>query len=146
MAADDVVADSPAPPAEDDNDLGLPGWLDDMLKPGVGQGVFTTLKLSLVGLVGTLVFLLFWITDEARRQRRSGACFSARLSSLTDGALHRSQTARFHISVFLAMSIILLVLVVWFINEVGATQRRCSLRPALTRRGCCVLGSCARSN
>ena len=30
-----------------DEGLGLPSWLEELLKPGVGQGVFTTLKLSL---------------------------------------------------------------------------------------------------
>ena len=57
MAADAVVEGDP-------DDLGLPAWLNDMLKPGVGAGVFTTLKLSLVGLVLTLCALLVYIEDE----------------------------------------------------------------------------------
>lgn len=44
-------------------DLGLPKWLDDMLKPGVGSGVFLTLKLSLIGLVLTLCLLLSFMQD-----------------------------------------------------------------------------------
>ena len=62
MAAEN---DTAAVPAE--NDLGLPGWLNDMLKPGVGAGVFMTLKLSLVGLVCTLAILLCYIQDEVCR-------------------------------------------------------------------------------
>ena len=36
-----------APAPADDESLGLPNWLEDMMKPGVGAGVFLTLKLSL---------------------------------------------------------------------------------------------------
>ena len=63
-ALDDVFAflDDAVGPQEEDS--GLPKWLDDMLKPGVGAGVFTTLKLSLVGLVLTLCALLVYIEDE----------------------------------------------------------------------------------
>ena len=52
-----------APPAEE---LVLPGWLGELLQPGVGQGVFTTLKLSLVFLVLTLCVMLIYIEDEVR--------------------------------------------------------------------------------
>ena len=31
-------------------ELGLPGWMENLLKPGVGPGVFTTLKASLAPL------------------------------------------------------------------------------------------------
>lgn len=55
----EVVASSTA-----DDDLGLPGWINDLLKPGVGQGVFMTLKISLVCLVLTLCSLLMYIEDE----------------------------------------------------------------------------------
>ena len=57
-----------APPAPEEDDLGLPGWLNDLLKPGVGQGVFMTLKVSLVLLVLTLCALLIYIEDEVRRR------------------------------------------------------------------------------
>ena len=74
-------------------ELGLPSWLEDMLKPGVSSGIFMTLKLSLVFLVLTLVGLLCVMTDE---------------------------TIRMHVSIFLFMSIVLLVLVIWFIGELAA--------------------------
>lgn len=86
MAASDAAAVAP------EDDLGLPGWINDLLKPGVGQGVFMTLKLSLVLLVLTLGGLLMYIEDE---------------------------TARLHMKIFLGMSCILLVLVVWFIGELA---------------------------
>ena len=53
-----------AAPAEEAS--GLPSWLDDMLKPGVSSGVFTTLKLSLVGLVLTLCMMIYMIEDSVR--------------------------------------------------------------------------------
>ena len=65
-----MTTESPAP-AED---LGLPGWLNDMLQPGVGQGIFMTLKVSLVGLVLTLGALLMYIEDEVRAAARP--CFT----------------------------------------------------------------------
>ena len=74
-------------------ELGLPSWLEDMLKPGVSSGIFMTLKLSLVFLVLTLVGLLCVMTD---------------------------QTIRMHVSIFLFMSIVLLGLVIWFIGELAA--------------------------
>ena len=80
--------------------LGLPGWLEDMLKPGVGSGVFTTLKASLIGLVLTLVILLMYIEDS---------------------------TIRIHLSVFLGMSVLLLGLVIWFVGEL---QKETALQEA----------------
>ena len=53
-------------PAEE---LVLPGWLGELLKPGVGPGIFTTLKLSLVCLVLTLCVMLIYIEDEVSTQR-----------------------------------------------------------------------------
>ena len=50
-------------PTEEEASL-LPGWLDEMLQPGVGAGVFTTLKLCLVGLIITLSSMLYTIQDE----------------------------------------------------------------------------------
>ena len=57
MSADASVAQS------GESELGLPKWLDDMLKPGVSSGVFLTLKLSLIGLVLTLCLLLSFMQD-----------------------------------------------------------------------------------
>ena len=54
-------------PAEE---LVLPGWLGELLKPGVGPGIFTTLKLSLVCLVLTLCVMLIYIEDEASAAHR----------------------------------------------------------------------------
>ena len=45
---------------------GLPGWLDELLKPGVSPGVFTTLKLSLVSLIIVLSGMLCIIQDSVR--------------------------------------------------------------------------------
>lgn len=42
----------------------LPSWLDEMMKPGVGPGVFNTLKLSLVSLICILLFMLYSIDDS----------------------------------------------------------------------------------
>lgn len=74
-------------------DLGLPAWLEDMLKPGVGSAVFLTLKLSLVGLVLTLCGLLTYLTDP---------------------------TIRMHVSIFLGMTVVLLLLVIWFVGELAS--------------------------
>ena len=48
------------------DDSGLPGWLDELLKPGVSPGVFTTLKLSLVSLIIVLSGMLCIIQDSVR--------------------------------------------------------------------------------
>ena len=92
--------------SEQSDDLGLPGWLNDLLKPGVGQGIFMTLKLSLFGLVLTLSVLLCYITDE---------------------------TARLHLSIFLGMSIILLCLVIWFVAELRKAEKEKALEDAKTK-------------
>ena len=44
----------------------LPNWLDDMLKPGVGSGVFFTLKAALVSLIFILLFMLYAVEDAVR--------------------------------------------------------------------------------
>ena len=77
-------------------DSGLPTWLDEMLKPGVSTGIFNTLKLSLVLLVLVLGALLTVMTDE---------------------------TVRLHVSIFLGMSVVLLCLVVWFIGELQKAEK-----------------------
>ena len=45
---------------------GLPGWLDELLKPGVSSTVFTILKACLVGLVLTLCTMLAVLEDPVR--------------------------------------------------------------------------------
>ena len=92
-AADVTVADP--------DDLGLPAWLNDMLKPGVGAGVFTTLKLSLVGLVLTLCLLLVYITDEvrlenAREGQKYGVCLTVptRVRTYLTAFADRAPTSR----------------------------------------------------
>ena len=52
-------------------DTGLPRWLDDMLKPGVGPGVFMTLKMSLFALIICLGFMLYNIEDQVSCSHRS---------------------------------------------------------------------------
>ena len=59
-ADDGVVTETKSPLA----DLGLPKWLDELLQPGVGPGVFMTLKLSLVALITCLIVMAYNITDE----------------------------------------------------------------------------------
>ena len=44
-------------------DLGLPSWLDSLLQPGVGNGVFITLKASLVLLICVLLVMCCYIDD-----------------------------------------------------------------------------------
>jgi len=78
--------------AAPEEDSGLPQWLDDLLKPGVSNAVFTTLKLSLVGLVLVLCMMLSILEDP---------------------------TIRMHVSIFLGMSVILLVLIIWFVGELA---------------------------
>ena len=80
--------DASAPP--EDADVGLPKWLEEMMEPGVGSGVFLTLKLSLIGLVTTLCIMLSFVEDS---------------------------TVRMHLKIFLSMALLLTVLVIWFINE-----------------------------
>uniref|UniRef100_A0A6V4V666 Transmembrane protein n=1 Tax=Prymnesium polylepis TaxID=72548 RepID=A0A6V4V666_9EUKA len=73
----------------------LPTWLDEMLKPGVGPGVFKTLKLSLLSLIVILCFMLYNIEDEQ---------------------------IQFHLRIYLGMTLILTALVVWFINELNKSK------------------------
>ena len=47
------------------SDLGLPSWLS-MLEPGVGDGVFMTLKGTLVGLILVLLTMCYYIEDPVR--------------------------------------------------------------------------------
>ena len=60
-AAVDAAVASAA--AEAETDSGLPTWLDELLKPGVSNGVFMTLKLCLVGLVLVLCIMLAVLED-----------------------------------------------------------------------------------
>ena len=69
--ANDAAAPDSQPTTDPIAELGLPAWLEDMLKPGVGSAVFLTLKLSLVFLVLTLIGLLCVMTDEAIRMHVS---------------------------------------------------------------------------
>ena len=57
-----------------------------MLKPGVGPGVFKTLKVSLVLLMGILCFMLYYIEDSQ---------------------------IQFHLRIYLGMTVILTLLVTW---------------------------------
>ena len=82
------VASSPA--AEPQGEIALPSWLEEMMEPGVGPGVFLTLKLALIGLVTTLCLMLSFTEDL---------------------------TIRFHLKVFLGLASILTVIVIWFIGE-----------------------------
>ena len=68
----------------------LPNWLEEMMEPGVGAGVFLTLKLALIGLVATLCLMLSFTEDL---------------------------TIRFHLKVFLGLASVLTVIVLWFISE-----------------------------
>lgn len=68
----------------------LPNWLEEMMEPGVGAGVFLTLKLALIGLVATLCLMLSFTEDL---------------------------TIRFHLKVFLGLASVLAVIVIWFISE-----------------------------
>ena len=83
MGQGDVAA-----PAE--AEVVLPNWLEDMMEPGVGSGVFLTLKLALIGLVTTLCLMLSFTEDL---------------------------TIRFHLKVFLGLASVLTVIVIWFIGE-----------------------------
>ena len=49
-----------------EENTGLPKWLDDLLKPGVSNAVFVTLKSCLVGLVLVLAFMLSVLQDPVR--------------------------------------------------------------------------------
>ena len=69
MAADDAVA--AAQTTAQETETGLPKWLDDMLQPGVSNGVFLTLKLCLVSLVIVLCIMLYVIQDPVRARARS---------------------------------------------------------------------------
>jgi hypothetical protein len=62
-------------------ELGLPSWLDSMLQPGVGNGVFITLKASLVGLILTLLTMCYYIEDPVGRRQRG--CCPGTLRALT---------------------------------------------------------------
>merc|ERR1719198_989529 len=91
----DAVAEPPAEEQTLAEVLQLPSWLDNLLKPGVGPGVFITLKLSLVGLVIVLCCMVAYIDIPE---------------------------VNIHLKIFLGMSIFLLIIVVWFINELNASN------------------------
>jgi len=57
--------------------------------------VFMTLRLSIVALIMCLLVMLYAIEDEG---------------------------LRFHLKIFLAMAVVLLVLIIWFIGELRAAQ------------------------
>ena len=82
------MGDVAAPAAEPE--AVLPNWLEEMMEPGVGAGVFLTLKLALIGLVATLCLMLSFAEDL---------------------------TIRFHLKVFLGLASVLTVIVIWFISE-----------------------------
>ena len=82
------MGDVAAPDAEPE--AVLPNWLEEMMEPGVGAGVFLTLKLALIGLVATLCLMLSFAEDL---------------------------TIRFHLKVFLGLASVLTVIVLWFISE-----------------------------
>ena len=82
------MGDVDAPAAEPE--AVLPNWLEEMMEPGVGAGVFLTLKLALIGLVATLCLMLSFAEDL---------------------------TIRFHLKVFLGLASVLTVIVIWFISE-----------------------------
>ena len=63
VAAPSAAAEGDSAPADDS--LGLPNWLEEIMKPGVGSGVFMTLKGSLVGLICCLVVMLLNIEEPA---------------------------------------------------------------------------------
>ena len=69
----------------------LLGWLNDLLKPGVGQGVFTTLKVSLLCLVLTLCMLLMYISDEVHARP---ACASFLLRAHADPTVRAVRACR----------------------------------------------------
>ena len=91
----------------DETETGLPQWLDELLKPGVSQGVFSTLKACLVGLVLTLCVMLALLEDP---------------------------TLRMHISIFLGMSVILLLLVIWFVGELQKAMAEEKAQEALSKK------------
>ena len=65
MADADATSNATSPeavPATEDDSSPI-GWLEDLLKPGVGPGVFSALKLSLVGLIFILLFMLYGIEE-----------------------------------------------------------------------------------
>ena len=72
------------------SELGLPSWLENLLAPGVGKGVFMTLKLALIGTILTALSMLYLVTDEQ---------------------------IRFHLYVFTGLAVVLTGLVFWFISE-----------------------------
>ena len=86
--------------------MGLPGWLEEMMSPGVGSKAFFTLKLSLVALI---------------------ACLCAMLSIVSD------EDIRIHLKVFLGMSAVLVVLVSWFVGELQSAQQEKAARVEKTK-------------
>ena len=103
----ETMLDSAFPKKADETETGLPKWLDELLKPGVSQGVFSTLKACLVGLVLTLCVMLALLEDP---------------------------TLRMHISIFLGMSVILLLLVIWFVGELQKAMAEEKAQEALSKK------------
>mmetsp|Transcript_6144 Transcript_6144/g.14178 ORF Transcript_6144/g.14178 Transcript_6144/m.14178 type:complete len:114 (-) Transcript_6144:494-835(-) len=98
-----AAATQPSTPENPLAGLGLPQWLEQLMAPGVGQGVFTTLKLSLICLVGCLLGMLYFVNDP---------------------------DLRLHLYIFLGMACVLLVLVLWFVGELQSAQAEKMAREA----------------
>lgn len=141
MADSDAVSIAPV-----EDDLGLPGWINDLLKPGVGQGVFVTLKVSLVLLVLTLGSLLIYIEDavtestlhtstHAHRRCVHTLCTAVLVASLTRASFGWPQTARLHMKIFLCMACVLLMLVVWFIGELARETKLQEMEKEAIKKG-----------
>lgn len=107
-------------PAEEPS--GLPTWLDEMLKPGVGKGVFNTLKLSLVGLVLVLCGLLVLLEDAVRASELLTLSQTSCALCTDRSRAWRPQYIRMHVGIFLGMSIVLLVLIIWFIGMLAEIE------------------------
>ena len=101
-----MATPAPQPASEPEGEVVLPNWLEDMMQPGVGSGVFLTLKLALIGLVTTLCLMLSFTEDL---------------------------TIRFHLKVFLGLASFLTVLVIWFIGELQKTGDADGQRNALQK-------------
>ncbi|KAG8460588.1 hypothetical protein KFE25_011363 [Diacronema lutheri] len=67
------------------------GWMVGLLEPGTRPGVFTFFKAVVIALVGCVAFMLF--------------------------GLDMPSDVQFHLKIFLALSVALMILTIWFFGE-----------------------------
>lgn len=100
------------------------GWMVGLLEPGTRPGVFTFFKAVVIALVGCVAFMLF--------------------------GLDMPSDVQFHLKIFLALSVALMILTIWCARAARACRQaakrtRAPLAPSARRGGAARPYGCARA-